>query len=300
MAYAFNDAIFAQDFLEAFVEYTTPIRAFARDFSSEASKKGSAIYVPLYGALSATTFAYANNTNYPYENSNSSLASIPITLNVHHVQGVDLTDIQAANSSPSRVENMVRQQASALATRFLQAVWSLITTSNYTAQAAVTTAIANWGVDEVRAIRRQLNTNKAPKMGRSLIVDYDVEHYLIGDSNLTQAQLYGGTEVIREGSIAKLLGFDVFGTNILPHNGGSLVGFGCVPDAIAVAMRYLEPQSTSNYEAAMKVTDPESGITMGYRRHFNPGRGTMFANFEILFGYGVGVTLGMVVATSPD
>jgi hypothetical protein len=300
MAYAFNDAIFAQDFLEAFTEYVTPVNAFARDFSSEADKKGSAIFVPLYGALSATTFAYANNTNYPYENSNSSVTSVAIALSNHHIQGVDLTDIQAANSSPSKVERMIKQQASALATRFLQTVWALITTSNFTGAGSVTTAIANWGVDEVRAVRKVLNSRAVPMQKRSLILDYDVEHYLTGDSNLLQAQLYGGTELIRQGKLANVLGFDVYGTNILPANNGSLVGFGCVPDAIAVAMRYLAPQDTGNYQAAFAVTDPDSGITMGYRRHFNPGKGTMFANFEILFGCGVGVTLGMSLITSPD
>lgn len=81
----FNDAVFAQDFMEAFVEYITPIKAFATDFSSYAEKPGNAIYIPRVDAVTATTFSYNNNSGFPYEGSDGTVNVITVNLNNQYV-----------------------------------------------------------------------------------------------------------------------------------------------------------------------------------------------------------------------
>ena len=85
----------------------------------------------------------------------------------------------------------------------------------------------------------------------------------------------------------------------MPTNGISLVGVAAHPDSVALAMRYLEPQVPATYVTAKRVTDP-SGIVMGMRRHYNPGRGKHFLNLEALFGYAVGISLGLGLIQRAD
>jgi hypothetical protein len=91
----------------------------------------------------------------------------------------------------------------------------------------------------------------------------------------------------------------IYDNNIIPTNGISLVGVAAHPDSVAVACRYLEPQDRGPYASVLRVVDP-SGIVMGYRRHMNSGKGKMFASFEALFGFAVGLSLGLGVLTRTD
>lgn len=65
-------------------------------------------------------------------------------------------------------------------------------------------------------------------------------------------------------------------------------------------MRYLEPQAPGAYLAAEKVVDSQSGIVMGYRRHYNQGKGKMYGNLECLFGFTLGLTLGLGLLVRND
>jgi hypothetical protein len=76
-----------------------------------------------------------------------------------------------------------------------------------------------------------------------------------------------------------------------PAADGELAGRELPGDAIAVAMRYLAPPP-GQYDSAMPVTH-ESGITLGYRRHYSTAKGKWFANFEALYGFAAGLTLGL-------
>jgi hypothetical protein len=58
-------------------------------------------------------------------------------------------------------------------------------------------------------------------------------------------------------------------------------------------VRTLMPQSSAPYESVEMVTDPQTGLSFTYRRHFNPGKGKMFANVECLFGVTTALTLGI-------
>jgi len=40
------------------------------------------------------------------------------------------------------------------------------------------------------------------------------------------------------------------------------------------------------------VTDPMSGLTLGYRRHYNPSSGKHFVSFECVFGASRAITGG--------
>jgi len=91
---ATNDKIFVQEALNAFTAGLAPLNAFTRSYSSEARRKGDVIAIPRADALSTTTFAYANNSGYPYETEGGTLNTISLNLDQHQIVGVDITDIQ--------------------------------------------------------------------------------------------------------------------------------------------------------------------------------------------------------------
>jgi hypothetical protein len=139
-----------------------------------------------------------------------------------------------------------------------------------------------------------------PVENLSLITNADLWETLRNDNNLQQALNYGGSEVIREDRIPRLFGMDVYQTNVLPLNSISLIGMLVHPDAIAVAIRALQPQDSSAYLASEIVVDDETGLAFGYRRHFNPGKGRHFASFECLFGFTSALTLGLGILRRAD
>jgi hypothetical protein len=293
MTLNFNDSIYAQDVLNAFVATLAPLRAFSRDLSGATAAVGNAVYVPRIDAVTATTF------NQSYTGTGGTVNTITVSLDKHRIQTIDLTDVQQLNSSAAKIENFARQQGQALAKIVLQDIWSVITTTNFGA-AVVTTAASNWSKTQVRALRKQLSQSNVDLSQVSLVLDTETHDALLGDSTINQAYAYGGAEAIREGRIPRLMGFNVYESNVIPLNSISLTAFACHPDAIAVAMRNINTVVPDGvYQGLETLTDPASGISMGYRRYYDGGTGKVYASVECLFGYAAGLTPGLKIATVP-
>lgn len=289
---ALNDKIFTQVALQAFVAKLAPLNAFSRDFSGDSSRKGDAILVPLVSSVTATTF------NQNYEVGGGAINFATVTMDKHRIASVDLTDVQVANSSAAVLDNLATQAGEALAKIVLNDIFSVITTTNFGA-AILTTAGSNYTLTQIGALRKKMAQNDVPTDRLSFIGDTEIYTGLLTSSGVAQALNYGGTEAIRDGRIPSLLGVNVYESNIMPANNlTKLGGFIAHPDAIALAMRYLVPQATGMYLAAEQVV-ASNGISMGYRRHFNPATGKHFANFECLFGFTPALTLGLALVTVP-
>ena len=289
---ALNDKIFSQVAMQAFVAKLTPLNAFTKDFSDEARRKGDAVIVPLISGITATTF---NNS---YETGGGAITFATVSMDKHRIASIDLTDVQVANSSAAVMDNLAIQAGEALARIVLTDIWSAITVANFGA-AVLTTAGANYTIAQIGALRKALVQRNVPTDRLSFISDREVYTGLLTSSGVAQALNYGGAEAVRDGQIPKLLGMSMYESNILPANGlTKLGGFAVHPDAIAIAMRYLEPQAPGEYLAAEQVS-ASNGITMGYRRHFNAATGKHFANFECLFGFTPALTLGLALVTIP-
>lgn len=290
----FNDTIYVQEALQAFVASLTPLNVFSHDYSSYATAKGSAIIVPRVEVLTATTF------NQDYTGTGGTINSITVNLNNHRIQTVDLTEDQMQNSSAATFQNFAAQQGIALAKIVLTDVWSTVTTTNF-GTAVVTTSSANYTKTQIRAARLALRKRNVKTDMCGLVINEDAFDGILGDANVVQAMQYGGPEAIREGKIPRLLGMNLFPSNVIPSNSISLNGFIAHPDSIAVAMRrYGEAVPDGAYEAFEQVTDGDTGISMTYRRLFNKLTGKWHLSFETLFGYAVGLSLGLGVFTTPD
>jgi hypothetical protein len=293
---SFNDTIFAQQALIAFTAKLAPLRAFSRSLDDSAAKVGDAIVIPYISAATATTF---NASSANYQTGGGAVTHNTVSINQHKVVTFDITDLQAANSSGARFDELAFAAGRALGDLVLQNIWKLITTTNF-GSASITTLEANYSLASLIELRKVL-------AGRNVDVDPGVCSFihntvvgatLLGTANVLNAYQIGDNQAARQGTLGQLVGFPTYETNILPTAATSLVSFAAHPDAINIAMRYLEPLAASEYLAVERVADP-SGIVMGYRRSFNAATGVMYGAFECLFGTATGLTLGLVHGTKP-
>ena len=298
----FNDGIFAQEALQQFVADMSPIAFFSHSYNAESAQKGNAIYVPRVDAITTTTFSYTDNSGFPYENTGGTIGTITVTMDQQFVNVVDISDLQRMNSSAAEWTNFARQQGKSLAKAVWQRIATLFTTANY-GVAVQAISIANYGYTAGASIRTVMAKRDVLKeMGTdrlAMIVNQDVNYSFLSNSTVYQNYIFNG-DVARTGRMGQVAGMDVYPVNIMPTNGISLVGVIAHPDSVAVACRYLEPQEPGAYISAQRLVDDQSGIVLGYRRHYNPGRGKMFVNFEALFGFAVGLSLGLGILTRSD
>jgi hypothetical protein len=279
----FDDEIFAQSALEGFTASLFALSAFSTDWAPDPIPKGNVVLVPLIGALTATTFSGT------YATTNGSLSAITVTINRHKVVGIGQSDLDAAGSSMAKLEKFGFQQGEALAIAVLQDVCSLWTTANFGLATAV--SVVDFGISQIRAGRLLLSNAKCPATNRVMILDVNPFDNLLGISNFIQANLAGNTETLRDGRIGRALGFDIFESNALPGTASNM-GFVGHASAIAIAMRYLQPQNGHKYDMARPVTHPKTGATFGLRAHYSENTGERYINLEANYGYSVGISNG--------
>jgi len=293
---SFNDTIFAQEALKAFTAKLAPLSAFSRSLDNIAKNKGDAIVVPYISALTATTF---NASSANYQTGGGAVTHNTVSLNQHNIVTFDITDLQSANSSGARFDEIAAQAGRALGQKVLENIWKLITTTNFGA-ATITTAESNYTLNsliDMRAVLAGRNVDTDPGMC-AFIHNVTIAATLLKTSNVLNAYQIGDNQAARQGTLGRLVGSDTYETNILPTAATSLVAFMAHRDAINVAMRYLEPLAASEYLSVERVADP-SGIVMGYRRSFDQATGVMYGAFECLYGTATGLTLGLVHGTKP-
>lgn len=292
----FNDTLFGQTVFQQLAELLLPLNIFSTDISSEVTAPGASVVVPLFGNVTSTSFVQGASA---YEGSGGTISAITVTVDKRYITPISLTPQQLADSSnASRIDRFGTQLANATANKLLQDVFSVITTTNFGA-AVLTTASANYGRTQLIEARKQL-ISAGVRGQKAFVGNLSVEAAMLGDTNITLALNRGDSMAIKEGMLGRLMGLDIYSTDVLPTNSISLVGFCAGQEAVAVAMRNLGnylPQE--EYSAFEQFTDADSGISMLYTRHFNTASGTHHINTHVLFGYSAAVTGALKVFTTP-
>ena len=291
-----QDVRIAQAFLEAFVATLTPLRAFSTDFSAEFTERGKTVNVPAIGAAGAS-YDFAGSYS---QNADSTVDSLPVVLDKHKVQSLHLTDKEVSESSWVTLERLARSKARQLAQDVLTTLWGSITQANYGDPALDPVEATAFDASSVLKIREACAAVNMPASERALILDDAYYSNLLGDDKISYSYLMQMSQPsLMEARIPRLYGFDVYESTIIPPNGENLVGFAAHPRGMVVAMRYLQPISSESYLEAGPVTDPATGITLGYRRYYDTDSGKMVAAFECVFGFKTAISAGIQRIVSP-
>lgn len=296
MATVFNDTIFAQSAFQQLTSLLTPLNAFSTDISSEVTGQGSAVVVPLYGNATTTTFSQSTTV---MEQTGGTISAVTVTLDKRKITPLDITHQQLAESSNAgRWDRWAVQLGKSAAKAVLADVWSLVLTTNF-GEAILTTASANYTSKQL--VDAQVALIKAGVTGdKSFIGNMSVYAALLKDTNITLALNRGDQEAIKNGNLGYLYGLNIYGSDVLPTNSISLIGFACGADGIAFAMRNLGDYiPVGDYEAVETMVDQESGISALYTRHWSRAQGKYFVNLHTLYGYSVAVTGAIKLLTTP-
>ena len=288
-----QDIRIADVFLETFVAALMPLRAFSIDFSSEFIERGKTVHVPVVGAANKS---YDFKGSYA-QNADSSVDTIPVELTKHKVQSLHLTDKEYSESSVISLERLARSKARQLAQDVLQDIWGAIVAADYSLAIPALAATA-FDAAKVLKIREACAAKNMPVSERSIILDDAFYSNLLGDDKISHSYLTQMSQPsLMEARIPRVYGFDIYETTILPENGEKLVGFAAHPRGLAIANRYLMPLRPESYLEAGPVTDPTTGITLGYRRYYDNDSGKEIAAFECVYGFKPAIKQGILRIT---
>jgi len=277
-----GNTILAQQYvLNAFRAAIAPFNAFCRNFSAEAVQRGDKIKV-----LSVPAQDAAADFAGTYTVQDADAEGKDITINKHKFVSWGLTDTEIATMPLVQIETFFTQKGYQLAKAVLQDVLSAVTASNF-GTAAFTGAASGFDSDDVIDIAGACDTALMPDAMRSLILSGAYATALLKDSSVKGADSFNSDDPIKRGIVGNLVGFDVMKSQLIPGNSENLVGMAVYPDAMLVAMRYLEPQDEGQLLSSEPVTE-EGGITLGYRRWYNPSTGQNISVMECNYGYAVG------------
>lgn len=284
MANALTDlasTVYADTFLQTFRADLQPFNTFTRDFSPTAAQRGDRVKVPFVPAQDAA--ADFGTSGYIMQDADAS--GKDILLNKHKFVSFKLSDVELAERSQVSAEMFFQQKAHQLAKAVIQDVLGLVTLANF-GSAAFTGAASAFDGDSVVEIKDALDDLDVPTEMRSLVLSPAYFNALLNDaSGIREAYAYGSSDAIRDGRIPNLLGFNMYASNVVPDNSQNLTGFAAYPDAIGIAMRYLEPQPGHDYAEAQAITDPQgSGLTIGYRKWYDRDMGEMRHVYEAFYG----------------
>jgi hypothetical protein len=266
----------------------TPMKnVFAIDVDSTPVAKNQSVYVPLATARSAA--AYTNT----YEDGNTTIVGYQVNCNTHLMASFHITEEQSMATPTDAFEAQAVECAYALAAGVQNTVFNAITLANFGSTENTdeyTIAAGSFDTDAVAHIRQICTkTNKwRPDKSRALVLDGAYIANLLKDSAVVDLSA-SGMSALQTGSIAKLMGFDIYENNLVvgstPGTGENLVGFAALPQCLGVAVRPVVVLSDA-YDFADVATDPESKISMSYRRWVNTATGDLWGTFTVLMGVG--------------
>ena len=254
--------------------------AFSTDVSGELLGPSKSVEVPLVEMDEAGTF---NRTSNNFARPAGTPKTATVTFGEPIITGFAVTADQASKIEKRWWEGKAELNATAVAASASTAVTNLITETNFekvVTGVGAAAAFAKSGVAKIAAAVES-STNKLRVKFSTLALSGEYFYSLLAGLD---ANVYGGTEAIRNGVIPGLFGF---GKVMLMH-GLEIPGFVCEPSAIAFASRGFRPADDKPYRAIREIKDPESGLTLTLVEYGDGPSGDLSESVTTRIGAAVG------------
>ena len=248
-----------------------PIKDFAHNFRDLEDRKGASIVIPVFDLSAAADFNADSNN---YCNGQTEMDAATVNLSSHLVKQFMYTDRDVAETEVQWFRDVGYATGDAIGRGIYNTVIGLLNDTNVTLSAESSlSAKSDFAglVDTVYANQLDIG-NTVLMLGPTYFAN------LLGTLD---AYVYGGPEAIRGGYVPGLYGFKsvVCAPGLAAGWKGALVD----ANSIGVASRYLAPMAGA-YVDAWKASDPNSGLTIGYRSFANLCTGRRYLDAEVLFG----------------
>lgn len=188
-------------------------RLVHRDFADEIANFGDTVNT----RAPATFTAKRKNDGDDITIQDANATNVAVKLNQHaHVSFV-IRDGEQTKSFKDLVNENIRPAAVAMAEKIDQSVmgtmWSFLGDSKTIGKLGTTV-----GRSTLTALRNKLNGNKVPMAGRNFVVCSSMEEALLNTDNLITAEKVGDDgSKLREGSVGRAYGLNVFMSQIAPE-----------------------------------------------------------------------------------
>lgn len=272
---------------QALIEATKavfPISTIGHRYVETESAPGTQIIVPLFDVPAAKDFD--PDAGADYTSGSGTASGAPINLNIHLFQGYNFTDYDFAQCPVAFWKGAGASIGRALGLGIAAKVVGLINKTNIPKSATNEVVLASLA-EKKSSLANLLNTAEAAGFdpARSTLM---LGGKLFSEAiALMDANVYGGPEAVRQGSLAP--GCYGFG-HIVRCNafsaatGENLTGAIVAEGALGYGSAPLEPQGKAGLDEYGFATDPDSGLTIGFRRFSTQANGKNHFVGEVLMG----------------
>lgn len=274
--------ILAQEALRGFSEITAPLNSFSTNFSPASAQKGGTVSVPIYG-----TIANADSFGGDYTaNSSQTIGEVAVNLTTHFYKTVECSDTDASKGVD--LNRLAYEAGKAVGYSVVTGAMGVLNKTR--AQNGVATMTlgdpSQFGMSGVYALR----TAAAKWPQKAIIAESSWYTSLLSNlPNSTTVQ----NDATTNGSLGKIAGFSLYETTVSPlcqgYTGAHVMAVN--PSALAIASRVLTPDDGGKaYQEAGVVTEPNTNVSLGYRRFYDAKAGKGYVTFEWLGGYTAAVS----------
>ena len=280
----------------------TKVTQFTTNFTAEAAQKGSSLLIPVISDAEAGAFDRTSNN---YGDVNGSVKYVPMTFNNHakHSFGFTENDFNLVNGT-SFWAKAGEASARAVARKIAATVGGLINSTNIptSGDCQITYFDADGNeqntdngtftsANEVKVTGELTKAKVAGFRAACKAADIPVGDTVLALNSvkfaellaLLDANMYGGSEAIRNGIIPFLYGYKAV-MEMDELNDTNLFGALIPSTSIAIASRILPVMNPKLYDEVGTTTDDKSELTIQFRRGGDWRTGDSVATAEVLFG----------------
>lgn len=250
-----------------------------RDADGEVAQQGDTVNIIKRGSL--TVKDKASGTNVAADSPTNT--KVAITLNQHKYVAWHLEDNASAKAVDDAL-NYIADGMLGLAEAIESDILALYT------DIANSVGTAGTALDEatILAARQQLNEQRCPMQGRSLIVSPKDEVALLAIDKFTRANERGdGGMALSEASLGRLFGFDTYMSQMVPVIAGtpdSTHNIAFHGNAFMLATRPLPLPAPGSGAIGSVMVDQDLGIAMRYTRQWDSGQLATKHVIDVLYG----------------
>jgi hypothetical protein len=240
---SFIPAIWNAQLLTDFRQQAVAASLTNREYEGNASA-GNVVKINTATAISITDYKAALRVT-----SASAVSTTSQDLLIDQEKSFDfyVDDIDKAQVAGS-MDAYTRSAGEGLAEDADKFILSTALTGAGTALTASTLADGNAAFDLIRSVRKTMQKNKVPGGNRVLVVNAEFEALLLSaTSKLTNVDVSGDTQGLREAALGRLLGFDIYTSENLPVT--------AKPQALAFYRPAVAYVSQIEKTEAMRATD---------------------------------------------
>jgi hypothetical protein len=279
--------IIAQRSLELLTIKLPLLDRIASDFSDQQVNFNQDVTTRIVGIPSVSDY----NATTGYGTNDSTTTDVTVTIDKHRSCQVAFGANELSGTSRRLFDEQAPAMQYAIGKDIIDAVYALILAANFTETATVE-ALATFDRTTVVAIAGALSDRGVPDMGRTLLLNGGYFDALFSDAAIINLASYQKADIITQGTMIPLHGFDVIRASNLPTT-GNLTGFGFSKSALVVAGRLPNDYATALPGATgggitQVITEARTGFSVMLAQFVNHQLGKSFARLAYMFGCATG------------